>query len=102
MARKKHSAEQIVAILRQIEVEVANHKPIGQACREAGITEQTNKPTIAGTRRFAYPQIWGAELSSTRVLKRPTFQKPRSGGFRCMAASGSAAILVSPVLHRSR
>ena len=41
MARKKHSAEQIVAILRQIEVEVANHKPIGQACREAGITEQT-------------------------------------------------------------
>ena len=41
MARKKHIAEQIVAILRQIEVEVANHKPVGQACREAGITEQT-------------------------------------------------------------
>jgi len=41
MARKKHSPEQIVAILRQIEVEIANHKPIGQACREAGITEQT-------------------------------------------------------------
>ena len=41
MAKKKHSAEQIVAILRQIEVEVANHKPVGQACREAGITEQT-------------------------------------------------------------
>ena len=41
MARKKHSPEQIVAILRQIEVEVANHKPVGQACREAGITEQT-------------------------------------------------------------
>ncbi len=41
MARKKHSAEQIVAILRQIEVELANHKSIGQACKEAGITEQT-------------------------------------------------------------
>ena len=41
MARKKHSPEQIVAILRQIEVAVANHKPTGQACREAGITEQT-------------------------------------------------------------
>jgi hypothetical protein len=25
MARKKHSAEQIVALLRQIEVELANH-----------------------------------------------------------------------------
>jgi len=41
MARKKHSPEQIVAILRQIEVELVNHKPIGQACREASITEQT-------------------------------------------------------------
>ena len=29
MAQKKHSAEQIVAILRQIEVELANHKSIG-------------------------------------------------------------------------
>ena len=33
MARKKHSPEQIVAILRQIEVEVANHKPTGQVSR---------------------------------------------------------------------
>ena len=41
MARKKHSAEQVVAILRQIEVELANHKSTGQACKEAGITEQT-------------------------------------------------------------
>jgi transposase-like protein len=41
MARKKHSAEQIVAILRQIEVELANHKSIGQACKEAGINQQT-------------------------------------------------------------
>ena len=41
MARKKHSAEQMVTVLRQIEVELANHKSTGQACKEAGITEQT-------------------------------------------------------------
>jgi len=29
------------ALLRQIEVELANHKSIGQACKEAGITQQT-------------------------------------------------------------
>jgi len=29
MTRKRHSAEQIVAILRQIEVESADHKRIG-------------------------------------------------------------------------
>ena len=41
MARKKHSPEQIVALLQQIEVAIANRKPIPQACREAGITEQS-------------------------------------------------------------
>jgi transposase-like protein len=41
MAKNKHSPEQIVAILQQIDVEIANHQPTGQACREAGITEQT-------------------------------------------------------------
>ncbi len=42
MARKKHSAEQIVAPARQIEVELANHKSIGQACKEAWINQQTD------------------------------------------------------------
>ena len=41
MARKKYSPEQIVGILRQIEVEVATAEAHRQACREAGITEQT-------------------------------------------------------------
>ena len=43
MARKKHSAEQIVAILRQIEVEVANHKPTGQV-----LITQYKKTPICG------------------------------------------------------
>ena len=42
MARgKKHTAEQIVSLLRQIEVGTANGKLMPQACKEAGITEQT-------------------------------------------------------------
>jgi len=42
MARgKKHTAEQIVSLLRQIEVGVANGKTTPAACRESGITEQT-------------------------------------------------------------
>jgi putative transposase len=41
MASKKHSPEQIVAILRQIEVAIANGKLTPQACREAGIKEQS-------------------------------------------------------------
>jgi len=42
MARgKRHSPEQIVNVLRQIEVANANGKTQPVACREAGITEQT-------------------------------------------------------------
>jgi transposase-like protein len=42
MARgKKHTAEQVVNRLRQVEVGVANGKSMAQACREAGIVEQT-------------------------------------------------------------
>jgi transposase-like protein len=41
MARgKKHSPEQVVNLLRQIEVAVANGKTTSLACKEAGITDQ--------------------------------------------------------------
>jgi putative transposase len=42
MARgKKHTPEQIVSLLRQIEVAVGNGRTTPIACRESGITEQT-------------------------------------------------------------
>jgi len=42
MARgKKRTAEQIVNLLRQVEVGVANGKTLPQACKEAEIGEQT-------------------------------------------------------------
>ncbi|MEA5502071.1 hypothetical protein VB735_02900 [Halotia wernerae UHCC 0503] len=37
MPRKRHSAEQIVTKLRQIDVLVAQGRTIGQACKEVGI-----------------------------------------------------------------
>src|ERR1700739_2403894 len=42
MARgKKYQPEQVVNLLRQIEVAVANGKTTAQACKEAEIVEQT-------------------------------------------------------------
>jgi transposase-like protein len=38
---KKHTAEQIVNLLRQVEVSVANGKTLPQVCKEAEIVEQT-------------------------------------------------------------
>ena len=53
MARgKKHTPEQIVNILRQIEVAVANGKTHPVASREAGITEQSYYRWRKGVRRL--------------------------------------------------
>ena len=41
MPKKRFSAEQIVTLLRQIEVSMAPGKSIGVACREAGISDQS-------------------------------------------------------------
>jgi putative transposase len=41
MSTKRFKPEQIVNLLRQIEVEVANGKTTPQACRDAEITAQT-------------------------------------------------------------
>jgi hypothetical protein len=41
MARKIYKPEEIVNLLRQVEVAVANGKTLPQACKEAEIVEQT-------------------------------------------------------------
>jgi putative transposase len=41
MSIKRYKPEQIVNLLRQIEVEIANGKTTPQACRDAQITAQT-------------------------------------------------------------
>jgi putative transposase len=41
MARKIYKPEEIVNLLRQVEVVVANGESTPQACKEAGIVEQT-------------------------------------------------------------
>jgi putative transposase len=41
MAKRRYSAEQIVTLLRQIEVAVGQGKSVQMACREAGISEQS-------------------------------------------------------------
>jgi putative transposase len=41
MPMKRYKPEQIVNLLRQIEVEIANGKTTPQACKEVEITQQT-------------------------------------------------------------
>jgi putative transposase len=50
MPKKRFSAEQIVMLLRQIEVTMSQGKAAPVACREAGISQQSCA-TNASTRR---------------------------------------------------
>ena len=40
MGRKRHGAEQIIAKLREAEVELARGKTAGEVCRKLGVTER--------------------------------------------------------------
>ncbi len=41
MSIQRNKPEQIITVLRQIEVQIANGKKVPQACKEAGIHTQT-------------------------------------------------------------
>lgn len=41
MTKKRHTPEQVVTLLRQVEVAVGNGKSTPQACKDAAIPEQT-------------------------------------------------------------
>ena len=41
MARKKHTAEEIIGKLREAEVSLASGRTVAEVCRGLGITEQT-------------------------------------------------------------
>jgi putative transposase len=41
MSRKRYTPEQIIGMLREVEVELSRAQKLGQICRNLGITEQT-------------------------------------------------------------
>ena len=41
MSRKRFTMEQIIGLLREMDVKISQGKNVGQICREIGISEQT-------------------------------------------------------------
>ena len=74
MPKKRFSAEQIVTLLRQIEVSMGQGNSTQIACREAGISEKNYarmlRVTTVRTRRSTIGSYAGAVLAcSTRFLR---------------------------------
>ena len=66
MGRQRHGAEQIIAKLREAEVELARGKTAGEVCRKLGVT-----PTTGGaesTAASASTRRGGSRSSSGRTL----------------------------------
>ena len=59
MARKRHTAEEIVAKLRQVDVLTAQGRPVAEAVRAIGVTEVssgTNRSTARCSTRWRRPR----------------------------------------------
>ena len=75
MARgKRFSPEQIIATLRQIEVQLAQGKGLALACKEAGIAEQGRDRGLARSLQ-SYPPPLSPRLPPTRA-RHPRFRSP--------------------------
>ncbi len=91
MSTKRYKAEQIVTVLRQIEVKIANGKTTPQACREAQITAQTyylpaaGRSLAEGIRRTEVEP--GETAAGVGAGERPT----EAGGSGAVLGEASAA-----------
>src|SRR5438045_7295381 len=96
MPIKRYKAEQIVTMLRRIEVSIANGKPTPQACKEAEITVQTFYRTAARNAGddavTTIHRRTSVRLAEVPHLRTPTFPAPR--GVRGAQAEISLATMV--------
>ena len=72
MAKKRHTAEQIIAKLREAEVFLARGTKMPQVCRKLGVTEQTYyrwRKEYGGVRTDQVKRLKGLEKENAR-LKR--------------------------------
>ena len=72
MARKRHSDEDILKLLREIEVTLANGSDVASACRSVGISEATYynwRKRFGGMGRSQLSEMRNLEKENARLKK---------------------------------
>ena len=72
MASKRHDAAQIIAKLREAEVELGRGKKTGEVCRKLGVTEQTYyrwRKEYGGVRTDQAKRLKELEKENARLKK---------------------------------
>jgi len=70
MKRKRHTAEQIIAKLRQAEADLAGGLSVGQVCQKLGVSEQTYhrwKKAYGGMKPDAVKRLKQLEQENARL-----------------------------------
>jgi Transposase len=69
--KKRHGAEQIVAMLRQADVALGKGEKVPEVCKQLGISEQTYYRSIVGGRSTAgWIRRWRVSYRSCRRRMR--------------------------------
>ena len=72
MARKRHTAEEIVAKLRQVDVLTSQGRPVAEAVRAIGVTEVTYyrwRSEYGGLKGDQVKRMKGLESENTRLRR---------------------------------
>ncbi len=72
MAKKRHTAEQIIFKLREAEILLAKGGPMSQVCRKLGVTEQTYyrwRKEYGGVRTDQVKRLKEMEKENARLKK---------------------------------
>ncbi len=72
MARKRHTAEEIVAKLRQVDVLMAQGRPVAEAVRSVGVTEVTYyrwRNEYGGLKGDQVKRLKELEIENTRLRR---------------------------------
>ena len=75
MRKKRHTAEQIIAKLREAEVALSQGKTVPEACRNLGVTEQTYyrwRKEFGGLKVDQAKRLKELEKENTRLRKAVT------------------------------
>ena len=71
-AKKHHTPEQIIGLLRQAEVELAGGQPVAQVCRKLGVSEQAYyrwRKEYGGVRTDQAKRLKDLERENARLKK---------------------------------
>jgi len=72
MSKRHHTSEQIIGILREVDVKVSQGKNVGQICREIGIAEQTYyrwRREYGGMKTFQVKRLKELEKENSHLKK---------------------------------